>query len=315
MRHDELARLAPVVAAVRLEPDNLARRRRRVSERARTDGGDGRLSISARAADIRAAAAAAEEDGGLAADMARERAAAHAAIAERTLFACTTAAAAYDARAHELRDEGLRALARDAAYDTFYGLLSSRDTAQRRAYMDSIEAHLARRYRLAYENEGDPQVKIDMLIMFAVARLPNEVGSRAQAVILHMAVYMEASIKNHFCPPPPPVHELDAIDRALVDREVFTVYEQSVLPNAVRHLLDGKTLSVPLFIEHLLGVYRAYLSGDVVRKARAPHNRRRIIFPDDDDDDDELEEPPLTRARLGPVHARRAGTASAPPLL
>jgi len=191
-----------------------------------------------------------------------------------------SATRAYDERAVALADAGSTLVARVCEYDRYAAFMNARDTTARRDMVARIRRFLEAKYRHAYANVADGDFRRSMLRMFNLAEGRDRRANTIQMLIIHTAVLLEAEVARALCPPEPNPDDEDAVDAALVDRLVFTTFEQRYLRHLFRDLCDGTTVSVGSFVEELNGAYSALLPSNPETAATTfPYNRRRrIVF-------------------------------------
>ena len=210
-----------------------------------------------------------------------QRAQNHASIEERAVALQASTQSEYDASVAERAHSGQLLVQRMMDYDLYASVIMNRDTRARRALMRRIQAFLARKYRIAFENAEDDEFRTSIARLFELASRRTRMGNDLQMYIIHVAVLLEPEIARFFCPAPPDPDDEEAHDEARVDRLAFTIFQQRYLLPAFVDLLDGATLGPKTFVYKMNGAYTALLpSSPVDALVRATRHRRRVDFRD-----------------------------------
>ena len=166
-------------------------------------------------------------------------------------------------------------------YDRYAAMILSRDTRQRRQFVNDVKTFLEQKYAQAYNNPADDEFRTRMTRLFELANDTSRIANVMQMFIIHCAVMLEPEIARALCPPEPPQDDRDAVDHAHVDRIAFCYFEQQYLLPLFGDMLNGRNMDVFKFVDDLGAAYTSLLPPNPVEAAEAPINRRRrIVFRD-----------------------------------
>lgn len=159
-------------------------------------------------------------------------------------------------------------------YDMYFGMMTSRDTTNRRAFVAKIFDFVKRKYAVSFDSPHDSQFHDEITWLFEFASQTTPDANIVQCFIIHYAVAAETEIARVLCPPPPDQDNPDEHDMALVDRVTFCDFERNHLLPTFANIATGSVATMYEIVYTLNAQYTLPLN---VRAAAAA-SARRIVF-------------------------------------
>lgn len=201
-------------------------------------------------------------------------------IEERLAQLSMTEARRYDSMAKQMSDRGMAHLSRVCDFDLYAAMILSRDTLQRRAFVANIQKFHRQKYKFFYENEADDEFRQRMDRLFALADGTTPLANLFQMYIIHVAVLIDPEIGRSLCPPPPDQDDPHAVDKSLVNRYTFRLWEERYLLPLFGDMIAGTHEDVFTFVWNLDAAYIALLPPSPVDAVIASRHRRNVVFRD-----------------------------------